>query len=64
MLLKKNEKDQLVFQHGKHRLETLEQVAEDDPSYIKWVFNNASEDLPTEVHHALEDVMEKNNIEP
>lgn len=51
------------FTRGKHQNEKLEDVAVSDPSYLKWVFNEASESLSDEAFHALEDVMEENGID-
>lgn len=52
------------FTRGKHDGETLEEVADSDPSYLKWVFNEASERLSDEAFHALEDVMSDKGIDP
>lgn len=56
--------DVWAFKHGKHIGKTLEEVAEEAPSYLKWMFNNASDDLDKEAFNALEDVMEDHDIEP
>jgi hypothetical protein len=64
MALIKKDGDHYVFKHGKHQGDTLEDVAESDPGYLKWMHENAVKDLDNEAFYALEDVMEKNDIEP
>ena len=48
---------------SKHEGETLQQVAKDDPTYLRWMYKKASEDLSDEAFYALEDVMKKFRIE-
>ena len=52
-----------AFKHGKYVGKTLKEVAESDPSYLQWMFAKASDDLSDEAFHALEDIMEENDIE-
>lgn len=62
----KKVEDEYVFVTGKHEGETLQEVAEDDPSYLRWLQadREAGADLPKEAWEALEEVMEENEIEP
>lgn len=62
MIIKKVE-DQWVFAHGKYEGKSIEEVVEDDPNYIKWAYQKASDDLPDEAYYALEDLLEENDIE-
>ena len=63
MIIKKVD-GEWVFVHGKYQGKTLEEVAGNDPNYLKWVHSKASEDLPNDAYYTLEDVMEENDIEP
>jgi hypothetical protein len=63
MALIKREGEHYSFIRGKHQGETLDDVAASDPSYLQWMFENATEDLDDEAFHALEDVMEENSID-
>lgn len=63
MILKKVD-GEWVFSKGKHEGETLDEVANEDPGYLRWAHSKASDDLSDEAYYALEDVMEKNDIEP
>ena len=51
-----------AFKHGKYMGKTLKEVAEEDPSYLQWMFSKASDDLSNEAFHALEDIMEEHDI--
>jgi hypothetical protein len=62
-LLFKDPSSNWVFQRGKHIGRTLEEAAKVDPSYLQWMFLNATEDLNNEAYYLLEDVMERNRIE-
>lgn len=55
--------DEWVFARGKFAGETLKQVAKEQPSYLQWVFENATDGLSDDAFHALEDMMEENEIE-
>ena len=48
----------------KHKGKRLEEVAKEDPGYLKWIFRKASEDLPTDAFNYLSDVLEKFKIDP
>jgi hypothetical protein len=62
-LLKKSPSgNNIAFVRGKHQGESLEKVAEADPGYLRWLYKNASEDLPQDVFHKLQDVMEERGI--
>lgn len=64
-LIKKSGDGSFVFIRGKHEGQTLDEVAEEDPSYLQWLQADVkSEDLPKEVWEALETTMEENGIEP
>jgi broad specificity phosphatase PhoE len=52
------------FKHGKYQGKTIEEVAEEDPGYLRWVHDKATDDLSDEAFYELEDTMEKFNIEP
>lgn len=53
----------LVFRAGKHRGETLETVARNDPKYLRWLRNDdAAEDLTDEAFELLEQTMKNYNI--
>jgi len=47
---------------SKHKGETLEKVAEADPSYLTFMWQNSLKYLSDEAINALDDVMEKKNI--
>lgn len=53
----------VVFKHGKHRGETLDEVAESDPGYLKWVFHEASGDLSDDIFRVLEDCLTDHDID-
>ena len=63
MALLTKDGNHVVFKHGKHKGETLDEVASEDPGYLKWVFNEASSDLTDELFSALEDCLSDNGIE-
>lgn len=50
------------FAFGKHEGKTLEEVAEESPGYLRWVYNEASENLEDDAFHALEDVCGEHDI--
>lgn len=52
--------EQWVFKGGKHMGETIEQVAVNDPSYVRWAWSQ--HDLTDEAFYALSDCMDKFNI--
>lgn len=66
MPLLKQQGNEYVFIRGKHEGDTLDRVAEDDPSYLQWLHKDdkAGSDLPKEAWEALEEVMEEYSIEP
>jgi hypothetical protein len=47
---------------SKHRMETLEKVAQTDPSYIWWVWHKVGPSLSDEAFFAVEDIMDKYKI--
>jgi hypothetical protein len=62
-LIAKDAHGEWVFAHGKHQGRTLETVAEEDPSYLQWMYSKASDGLSKEAFYSLEDIMEKHDIE-
>lgn len=62
MVYKKDGK--FVLSGNKHKDQTLDEVAEEDPGYLTWLWN--SEDMlgemTSEAQDALEDVMNENGI--
>lgn len=64
MAILSKEGEQWVVGGTKHRGRKLDEVAEADPSYLKWMFRKASVDLSTEAFNALSDVLEKYKIDP
>jgi hypothetical protein len=64
MSIIRKEGEHYVFVNGKHKGETLDEVAGEDPSYVEWVHREASDDLGKEAIQAIEGVMEENGIEP
>jgi hypothetical protein len=62
-IIRRDEDGDLVVMGRKHPGELLDDVAAADPDYVQWIYRNATEDLPQDVFHALQDVMEKNGIE-
>jgi hypothetical protein len=62
-LIAKDADDSWAFIHGKHQGKTLEEVAEEDPGYLSWMYAKASDDLSKEAFYALEDVMGEHDIE-
>ena len=50
------------FTRGKHVGEGLEDVASEDPSYIKWIYDEA-DDLDEEQTAAIEEVAEEWGID-
>lgn len=65
-LIKQSADGSFVFIRGKHEGQTLQEVAEADPSYLQWLQSDekAGADLPKEAWEALETVMEENDIDP
>lgn len=47
-----------VFGRGKYPGMTMEEVIKLNPSYVKWVFNDASEGMDDEQFYALQSAME------
>mgnify|MGYP000049648502 CR=1 FL=1 len=62
-LIAKDQNATWVFIHGKHQGRTLQVVAEEDPSYLQWMYSKASDGLDKEAFYALEDIMEENDID-
>lgn len=62
-MILKTEGSVTTFQHGKHAGEELSEVAETDPSYLKWVHGTVWDELTPELQKELEAVMEDNDIE-
>lgn len=55
---------EFVFKHGKHQGRTIQAVAEEDASYLQWMFDSkATYSLDDESYKALEAVMNENEIE-
>ena len=48
-----------IFRHGKHVGKTLRSVAEEDPTYLRWMYNSikVQESLNTEQYDFLYDLM-------
>lgn len=63
MALIYKKENEWIVRHGKHIGQTLKEVAEEDPSYLRWVYAKASDDFTKEAFYALEDVMEEFDID-
>lgn len=64
-LLKKDPTNGWVFvgrEGSKHRGKTMEKVAEEDPSYLTFLWSNSLRFLSDEAIDALDDLMDKNEI--
>jgi hypothetical protein len=53
--LEKNEKGLWSMSFGKHRGELVEDVAIDDPGYLRWMIDEM--DLPDEVYDTIENLL-------
>ncbi len=64
-LLKKDPKEGWILagrEGSKHRGKTLAKVAEEEPSYLTFMWSNSLKYLSDEAIDALDDVMEKHDI--
>lgn len=52
-----------VFRFGKYQGKSLDEVAEEDPSYLVWAWKELSKEESREYMDAVEDVMEAHDIE-
>ena len=43
-----------IFKFGKHKGQQVEDVVEDDPSYVRWLCENTETDFDDEVLESLE----------
>jgi hypothetical protein len=62
-ILMREGKGRVIFKHGKYMSREIDDVAKEDPGYLKWVFNSASEDLSNDLFDALETCLSDNDIE-
>lgn len=52
------------FTGGKHKGEAAQDVIEEDPSYMAWVWREVMPNLPDDAVTFLEDLLEEHGIDP
>lgn len=61
-MLHKRKDGSTVFVNGKWVGKSLVKIAEEDPSYLTWLYRKASGDLNQNLFHELQDVMKEHKI--
>ena len=62
MALLYKENGQWMINGAKHRMESLDKVAQTDPGYLWWAWHNVGPTMDDETFYALVDTMERYKI--